>query len=58
MLARGMLKLGIFVAGPVEGSEDEVVAAIVKSGLTTAFYPHGVGHLLGLDVCVYLAWSR
>ncbi|KAK4055755.1 hypothetical protein OIV83_000302 [Microbotryomycetes sp. JL201] len=48
--ARGLLRLGIFTAGNVTGSEDEIVAAIVASGLTTAFYPHGVGHLLGLDV--------
>lgn len=40
--ARGLLKLGIFKAGSVKGSEDDVVAAIVKSGLTMAFYPHGV----------------
>ena len=44
--ARGLLKLGIFVPGSVKGSEDDVVAAIIASGLTTAFYPHGVGHLL------------
>lgn len=43
VLARGLLKLGIFVAGDVKGSEDEVVAAILKSGATAAFYPHGVG---------------
>ncbi|KAL8290036.1 hypothetical protein RQP46_002975 [Phenoliferia psychrophenolica] len=48
--ARGLLALGVFVPGPVQGSEDDVVKAIIASGLTTAFYPHGVGHLLGLDV--------
>ncbi|KAK4705387.1 Xaa-Pro dipeptidase, partial [Phenoliferia sp. Uapishka_3] len=47
---RGLLKLGIFVPGSVKGSEDEIIAAIIASGLSTAFYPHGVGHLLGLDV--------
>lgn len=42
IVAEGFLTLGIFKGG----SQEE----IVQSGLTTAFYPHGVGHLLGLDV--------
>ncbi|GAA5833371.1 hypothetical protein JCM5353_008431 [Sporobolomyces roseus] len=47
VLIRGFLKLGLFVA---EGSsEDEKVEKIKASGLSSAFYPHGVGHLLGLD---------
>lgn len=44
---RGLLKLGIFIPGPAAGkTEDEIVAIIVESQLSTAFYPHGVGHLL------------
>ena len=50
VLIRRLLELGVFVPGDVKGSEDEVVKAILDSGLSTAFYPHGVGHLLGLDV--------
>ncbi|GAA5927621.1 hypothetical protein JCM3775_006035 [Rhodotorula graminis] len=48
VLARGFLKLGIF---KVDGArEEEAVRKLLDSGLTSAFYPHGVGHLLGLDV--------
>ncbi|GJN89835.1 hypothetical protein Rhopal_002824-T1 [Rhodotorula paludigena] len=47
VLARGLLRLGIFKSS---GSEDESVAKLLSEGLTAAFYPHGVGHLLGLDV--------
>ncbi|GAA6005165.1 hypothetical protein JCM10207_008528, partial [Rhodosporidiobolus poonsookiae] len=51
ILARGFLRLGLFKAGPLSSaSEDEVVAKLVGDGLTSAFYPHGIGHLLGLDV--------
>lgn len=41
-LAEEFLRLGIFKNAAV----DELVAA----GLTQAFYPHGLGHSLGLDV--------
>ncbi|GAA6061268.1 hypothetical protein JCM10212_000709 [Sporobolomyces blumeae] len=47
VLIRGFLKLGLFVADG--SSEDEKVEKIKASGLSSAFYPHGVGHLLGLD---------
>jgi Xaa-Pro dipeptidase len=50
VLIRRLLELGLFVPGDVQDSEDDVVKAILDSGLSTAFYPHGVGHLLGLDV--------
>ncbi|EJD38361.1 Creatinase/aminopeptidase [Auricularia subglabra TFB-10046 SS5] len=40
-LTRGFLKLGIF-----KGSEED----ILNSDVTTAFFPHGVGHSIGLDV--------
>jgi Xaa-Pro dipeptidase len=52
--ARGLLKLGIFVPGSVKGSEDDVVKAIIASGLTTALYPHGVG----TSACFYPALQR
>ncbi|KAA8900332.1 peptidase M24, structural domain-containing protein [Sphaerosporella brunnea] len=38
---RGLLRLGIF-----KGSEDEIFAR----GTSKAFFPHGLGHMLGLDV--------
>jgi Xaa-Pro dipeptidase len=38
---RGLLKLGIF-----KGCEDE----IFEKGTSKAFFPHGLGHMLGLDV--------
>ncbi|EJT96514.1 Creatinase/aminopeptidase, partial [Dacryopinax primogenitus] len=41
ILVQSFLKLGIF-----RGEEDEVL----KSGVSAAFFPHGVGHSLGLDV--------
>lgn len=41
VLIDGFLSLGIFKGSP----ED-----ILQSGLTAAFYPHGLGHSLGLDV--------
>src|SRR5712675_1370557 len=43
ILVRGFQKLGIFRA---ETEEDTVLA----SGVSAAFFPHGVGHSLGLDV--------
>jgi len=41
VLIRGFLKLGLFVAGGA--TEDEKVEKIQSSGLSSAFYPHGVG---------------
>lgn len=41
VLVDGLLKLGI-----VKGD----ASAILESGITCAFYPHGLGHSLGLDV--------
>jgi Xaa-Pro aminopeptidase len=43
VLVRGFQKLGIF---RVEAEE----ASILASGVSAAFFPHGVGHSLGLDV--------
>ncbi|KAI0275799.1 Creatinase/aminopeptidase [Russula aff. rugulosa BPL654] len=43
VLVRGFQKLGIFRAETEE-------AAILASGISAAFFPHGVGHSLGLDV--------
>ncbi|KAH7102432.1 Creatinase/aminopeptidase, partial [Auriculariales sp. MPI-PUGE-AT-0066] len=40
-LVRGFLKLGIF-----KGSEQE----LLDSDVTTAFFPHGLGHSIGMDV--------
>ncbi|RUS15515.1 Xaa-Pro dipeptidase, partial [Endogone sp. FLAS-F59071] len=38
---RGLVKAGI-----LHGDEEE----LIKSHITAAFFPHGLGHLLGLDV--------
>jgi Xaa-Pro dipeptidase len=43
ILVRGFQKLGIFRADAEE-------AAVLASGVSAAFFPHGVGHSLGLDV--------
>ena len=43
ILVRGFQKLGIFRAEAEE-------AAILASGISATFFPHGVGHSLGLDV--------
>ncbi|KAF9443891.1 prolidase, partial [Macrolepiota fuliginosa MF-IS2] len=42
VLIRGFLALGLFNGG----SEEE----ILKSGVSGAFFPHGLGHSLGMDV--------
>jgi Xaa-Pro dipeptidase len=41
VLIDGFMSLGIF-----KGSKEEILA----SGVTAAFFPHGLGHSLGLDV--------
>ncbi|KAF7322945.1 Xaa-Pro dipeptidase [Mycena chlorophos] len=51
VLVRGFQRLGIFKSPSSPGggswaSEE----AILASGITTAFYPHGLGHSLGHDV--------
>lgn len=42
-LVRGFQKLGIFRAETEEN-------AVLASGVSAAFFPHGIGHSLGLDV--------
>ncbi|KAG5340648.1 hypothetical protein C0989_000903 [Termitomyces sp. Mn162] len=44
-LIRGFQRLGIFRSGAEHTKE-----AILASGLTAAFFPHGLGHSLGMDV--------
>ena len=50
-LIRGFQKLGIFFTptSPNSGSWNSE-EAILASGVSAAFFPHGVGHSLGLDV--------
>ncbi|MFI5299861.1 MAG: aminopeptidase P family protein [Polyangiales bacterium] len=43
-LVRGLVELGIFT------TKHRSVDALIESGAHTIFFPHGVGHLLGLDV--------
>jgi len=50
-LVRGFQKLGIFKSpnSPGSGSWNSE-EAIIASGVSAAFFPHGVGHSLGMDV--------
>ncbi|OCH89971.1 Creatinase/aminopeptidase [Obba rivulosa] len=50
-LVRGFQRLGIFKtpSSPGSGSWNSE-EAILASGVSTAFFPHGLGHSLGLDV--------
>ncbi|KZS99997.1 Creatinase/aminopeptidase [Laetiporus sulphureus 93-53] len=50
-LVRGFQRLGIFKTpeSPNSGSWN-AEESILASGVSTAFFPHGVGHSLGLDV--------
>ena len=50
-LVRGFQRLGIFKTpeSPNSGSWN-AEEAILASGVSAAFFPHGVGHSLGLDV--------
>ena len=50
-LVRGFQRLGIFKKpdSPNSGSWN-AEEAILASGVSSAFFPHGVGHSLGLDV--------
>lgn len=50
VLAKSFLQLGIFTSSSLTGSPDSIIDQLIEMGLTTSFYPHGVGHLLGLDV--------
>lgn len=46
----GLLSLGILHSSSPTLTGQALIDAIFASGLSNAFYPHGVGHLLGLDV--------
>ncbi|KAH9946587.1 Creatinase/aminopeptidase [Amylocystis lapponica] len=50
-LVRGFQRLGIFYTPESPGSGSwNAEEAILASGVSTAFFPHGLGHSLGLDV--------
>ncbi|RDB21883.1 putative Xaa-Pro aminopeptidase PEPP [Hypsizygus marmoreus] len=50
-LIRGFQRLGIFKSPNSPGSGSwNAEEAILASGISSAFFPHGVGHSLGLDV--------
>ncbi|KAK0186968.1 metallopeptidase family M24-domain-containing protein [Armillaria mellea] len=51
VLVRGFQKLGIFKSpdSPASGSWN-AEEAILASGVSSAFFPHGLGHSLGMDV--------
>ena len=50
-LVRGFQKLGIFKTPDSPGSGSwNSEEAILASGISSAFFPHGLGHSLGLDV--------
>jgi Xaa-Pro dipeptidase len=46
VLIRGFQKLGIFKKDEESNTEEQ----ILHSGVTTAFFPHGLGHSIGMDV--------
>ena len=50
-LVRGFQRLGVFKtpASPASGPWN-AEEAILASGVSAAFFPHGVGHSLGMDV--------
>ena len=50
-LIKGFQKLGIFLSpeSPNSGSWNSE-EAVLASGISAAFFPHGVGHSLGMDV--------
>ncbi|KAI6111839.1 Creatinase/aminopeptidase [Pisolithus croceorrhizus] len=55
VLVDGFLRLGIFRNPEVShgadlNSQDNLRTNILASGLSAAFFPHGVGHSLGMDV--------
>ena len=50
-LVKGFQKLGIFKSPDAPGSGSwNSEEAILASGVSSAFFPHGVGHSLGMDV--------
>lgn len=49
VLVDGFINLGIFTGDP---------EAILQSGVTCSFYPHGLGHSIGLDVHDSLQYLR
>ena len=50
-LIKGFQKLGIFKSPDSPGSGSwNSEEAILASGVSSAFFPHGVGHSLGMDV--------
>lgn len=50
-LVRGFQRLGIFKSPSSHNSGSwNAEEAILSSGVSAAFFPHGVGHSLGLDV--------
>ena len=50
-LVRGFQRLGIFKKPDAPGSGSwNAETAILASGVSAAFFPHGLGHSLGLDV--------
>lgn len=50
-LIKGFQRLGIFKSPESLGSGSwNAEEAILASGISSAFFPHGVGHSLGMDV--------
>jgi len=50
VMAESLIKAGLFVNGTVD--------EIINSGTMAVFYPHGLGHGMGLDVHEILGWPR
>jgi Xaa-Pro dipeptidase len=47
--AKGLLALNILQAGPSTLTGNELVQELVDKEATVPFFPHGIGHMLGLD---------
>ena len=49
-IIRGLLELKILIPGPSKNSGEALVEELFKQDISPCFYPHGLGHQLGLDV--------
>jgi len=50
MIIRGLLKIGILIAGPLKETGKALEDKLYDMDLSIPFFPHGLGHQLGLDV--------
>jgi Xaa-Pro aminopeptidase len=48
--AKGLLALNVLQAGPSNLTGAELAQELVQKEATVPFFPHGIGHMLGIDV--------